>query len=179
MGFAWPRTAWRENSLPTAEFFDDFAQCGHVDMNEFQPVVQILAKGALLDGGFQVLIGSRDYPDVDQDGLSSSNTVDRSLLKRPQCFGLCRQAQFADCIKEERAAVSCFEFPVRRSTPVATPLSIRNNSLSTKLSGNAAQLSATNGRPSSRTIIMERLGHELLAGSAFALDQQSTELSRI
>ena len=62
--------------------------------------------------------------------------------------------------------------PSRRSAaPVKAPFSWPNSSLSSSVSGSAAQLTAMNGFAPAGREVVERLGDQLLAGAALALDQ--------
>ena len=62
--------------------------------------------------------------------------------------------------------------PSRRSAaPVKAPFSWPNSSLSSRVSGSAAQLTAMNGLPAPGREVVDALGHQLLAGAALALDQ--------
>ncbi len=62
--------------------------------------------------------------------------------------------------------------PSRRSAaPVKAPFSWPNSSLSSSVSGRAAQLTVTNGRRCRGREVVDRPGHQLLAGAALALDQ--------
>ena len=55
--------------------------------------------------------------------------------------------------------------------PVKAPFSWPNSSLSSSVSGSAAQLITTIGLSARAAGPMQGLGHELLAGAALALDQ--------
>ena len=70
------------------------------------------------------------------------------LLQHVQQLRLQRERHLADLVEEERAAVGLLEAgPARRAAaPVNAPCAWPNSSLSSRCSGSAAQLTATNGR---------------------------------
>src|SRR5262245_35027175 len=74
-----------------------------------QPVEQILAEGARLNHGAQVAIGCGDEPDVDAVRRGRTDTLYLPLLDRAQQLGLHVQRQFADFVKEQRAAMCDLE----------------------------------------------------------------------
>ena len=66
----------------------------------------------------------------------------------------------------------CSNLPMRRrSAPVKAPFSWPNSSLSSSVSGMAAQLRARNGALALRAVLVDGPGHQLLAGAALAGDQ--------
>ena len=65
-----------------------------------------------------------------------------------------------------------------RSAPVNAPFSWPNNSLSSSVSGMAAQLMARNGRVGPLAVLIDRPGDQLLAGAALAADQHGDVLRR-
>ena len=79
----------------------------------------------------------------------------------------------ADLVQEQRAPARPRRSRPsrRRSAPVNAPFSWPNSSLSSRLSGTAAQFTATNGPPAPAARPVDRPGDELLAGAALAQQQ--------
>ena len=123
-------------------------------------------------------MGRRHQAHVDRDRLLAADAHDLALLQRAQQLDLQRGVHVADLVEEQRAAVGQLELAARaRCTPVATPPSMPNSSLSSSDSGSAAQLSAISGpvRPESE---VDELGHQLLAGAALAAHQHADAARR-
>ena len=71
----------------------------------------------------------------------------------------------------------CSNLPMRRrSAPVKAPFSWPNSSLSSKLSGMAAQLRARNGCLGPGAVLVDGAGDQFLAGAALAGDQHGDVL---
>ena len=94
--------------------------------------------------------------------------------KSPYCSdaqerGLHRGRELANLVEEKRAAVGAARSArLARSAPVNAPFWWPNSSDSRRVSGNAAQLTTTNGFEAARgPVEVERFGHEL-PGSALA-----------
>ncbi len=83
------------------------------------------------------------------------------------------ERQLADLVEEERAAARPARSARawRRSAPVKAPRSWPKSSLSTSVSGIAAQLTATNGAPARGDSACSAAREELLAGAALAGQQ--------
>ncbi len=80
-------------------------------------------------------------------GRVSPSQVDLALLQHAQQFRLQAQRQLADFVQQQCSAVRYLKFSrLRRDpAPVKAPRTWPNNSLSSRLSGNAEQFTATNG----------------------------------
>ena len=79
-------------------------------------------------------------------GRGAADARELALLEHAQELGLHRQRQLADLVEEQRAAVGGLEqADLRSRAPVKAPFSWPNSSLSSSVSGIAAQLTATNG----------------------------------
>ena len=81
-----------------------FAQRRHVDPDDAQPVIQILAELAFGDALFEVGVGRREHADVHLLRLGLADRHDLLLLEKPQQLGLDVERQIADFVEEQRAA---------------------------------------------------------------------------
>ena len=61
--------------------FAPLAHWRHANLDDFQPVVEILAKLALLDHRFEILVGRRDYPHVHAQRLIAADALEHLLLQ--------------------------------------------------------------------------------------------------
>ena len=105
---------------------------------------------------------------------------DLALLEHAQELRLHRRRHLADLVEEDRAAAR----PPRRGprwscvAPVNAPRRWPKSSLSSSVSGSAAQLTATNG-PSARALgAVDAARDQLLAGAGLALDQHRRSATR-
>ena len=87
------------------------AQRRHVDEDDREPVVEVLAERALADLGQQILVRRRDDADVDVDRAVAADAGDPALLQRAEHLRLRVEAHVADLVEEERAAVGLLELP--------------------------------------------------------------------
>src|SRR5438270_10581018 len=79
---------------------------------------KVLAKAALLYLLFQFAVRSHNYPNIDLDGLVSTNALHFALLKYAQQLGLHGQRHVADLVQKECALMCLLKFsdmPRRRS----------------------------------------------------------------
>ena len=85
------------------------AQGGHHDGDCAEPVVQILAELALLDGIHEVDIRCGYDSDIGFKDLRGADTDEFAGLKHPQELGLGCKREFSDFIEEESAPVGLLE----------------------------------------------------------------------
>ncbi len=123
------------------------AQRRRSDRNHIQPVIQILPEFARLDRLLQVLVGRSDHPRVERQQAVSSQPFEFALLQHPQQLGLQQRSHLPDFVEEQRPVLGRLRTcpSCTPTAPVNAPFSWPNNSLSSKASGMAAQLMATNG----------------------------------
>ena len=118
-------------------------------------------------------MGRGDDAHVDVDGPGAAHTLEAALLEHAQHLRLGLGRHVADLVEEDGAAVGRLEAALRRaSAPVKAPFSWPKSSLSTSSRLMAAQFTATKGG-CLRAAVVERLGHQLLAGAALAPDQHA------
>ena len=74
-----------------------------------EAVEEILAEAAILDRGFEILIGGGDDADIDVDLAVTAETVEGLAVEDAQQFHLSLRLQFADFVEEKSAFVGQFE----------------------------------------------------------------------
>ena len=125
------------------------AQRRQIDRKYIEPVKKILAKGALGDLGFEVLVGSGYNPDVHFYGPGGAKRLEFPFLQNAQKLCLGDRRKLPHFVEEDAAALGLFESSraAALSRPVNAPFSWPNSSLSRSVSGIAAQLTWTIGPP--------------------------------
>jgi hypothetical protein len=118
---------------------------GGAEREDVQPVVEVLAQLADLDGFHRVDVGRRDHAHVNRLLHAPAEAPELPLLQHPQQLDLSRGRHLANLIEEQRAAIRELETalpPVRRAGE--RPFSWPKISLSRRVSGIAAQLMPMN-----------------------------------
>src|ERR671924_1387346 len=80
-----------------------------MDTEHGEPIVEVVAKAATLDGGEKVSIGRRDQTDIRRERRRSAHPLVAALLKNAEQLGLERERQLADFVEKERAALGQLE----------------------------------------------------------------------
>src|SRR5882724_8239001 len=88
------------------------AQRRNVELQSADPVVEILAEPALLNGGAQLAVGGGDEADVDGAVLDVAEAAEAFLFEHLQEAGLDLRVHVADLVEEDRAEVGHFEQPL-------------------------------------------------------------------
>ncbi len=86
------------------------AQRRNANLDHLDAEVQVLAKLALGDHRFEVLVGRRDDPDVGGERLIAADPLELLLLQHAQELGLGLHIHVADFVEEQGAAVRGLEF---------------------------------------------------------------------
>ena len=84
--------------------FEPLAQRRDVDPQHVEPVVEVLAEGALGDLLQQVPLGRGDDPHVGLDGRRAADPLEHLLLDRPEQLRLLLQGDVVDVVEVEGAA---------------------------------------------------------------------------
>jgi hypothetical protein len=99
-----------------------------------------------VQASLEVLIRRCHEAHIDRHRLCSTHSLYFSLLQHPQQLGLRRSRQIANLVKEKGATVRHLEFAdLAAERAGERAFLVANSSDSTRLSGSAAQLTATNG----------------------------------
>src|SRR5262249_40529752 len=137
-----------------------------------EPIIEVLAKAAVLDCRFQLPISRRNQSNVGFNRRGSPNTFEFTLLQHTQQFGLERGGEFPYLIEEDSSSLSYFQLAfLLRNRPCESALLVAEEFAFEQCFG---QRRAVNGhkrllRP--RAILMDGACHQLLAGARFASNQ--------
>ena len=97
--------------MRAGEVFLAVAQGGDEEGDDVEAVEEVLAKIALGDFVFEVLVGGGDDADIDVDGVGGADGEETLLVQGPQDLGLCFEAHVTDLVEEKGAAIRSFEGP--------------------------------------------------------------------
>ena len=124
------------------------AQRRDAQLDDAQPVVEILPEAPRVHLRQQVAVGGRHHAHVHLAAPVLSHPPHLALLQRAQELHLHGRRHLADLVQEERAAVGRLEQarPILRGAGEGA-LGVAEQLASSRLSGTAPQLMATNGRP--------------------------------
>ena len=141
----------------------------HVDVDDVQPVEEVIAEFLLLDLLCEILVGRAHDPDVDLDGERRADPLDLSFLQHTEKLRLHRQAHLADLIKEDGALVGELEAtpPLRHRAGERALLMAEELGLEERLRQGGARHLHHRAR-AAVGVVVERLRDQLLAGAALA-----------
>ena len=148
------------------------AQRREVDLDDAQPVVEVLAESPLGDELLQVAVRRRDDPDVDLLGVGGAERTDLAVLEHAQQPDLHAGLRLADLVEKDRAAVGDLEeaLLVGMGTGERAALVAEELALEQRLGQRAAVLGHELLVPA-RARIMDGAGEQILAGAGLARQQ--------
>jgi hypothetical protein len=102
----------RNSSASRGDVARAHAQRRHLEANDVEPVVEVLAEEPVGDHGAQVTVGGRDDPHVHPQRLVAAHALEFALLQEAQELHLDRPRDLADLVQEQRAARRALEAPL-------------------------------------------------------------------
>ena len=95
------------------------AQGRNQNLNHVQPEIEVLAERAFLHRLAQILVGGRDYPQVQVNILEAAQAAEGLIFQHAQQLGLQHEGNLADFVQEQRAFIGQFEDAalLRRARP--------------------------------------------------------------
>ena len=93
------------------DFVAAFAQRGDGEADDVQAVEEVLAKPSLLDQVIQTAVGGGDDADVDGERRRLAEGADLARLEKAQQLRLQVEAELADFVEKERAALGGADEP--------------------------------------------------------------------
>ncbi|CEL31694.1 hypothetical protein SRM1_05063 [Pseudomonas fluorescens] len=138
-----------------------------------EPVIQILAKTAVLDSLQKIAVSRTDDPHVDSFRLAADRHH-LPVLKHAQETGLQGQRHVADFIKEQCAAIGLLKFAAHAVLARAgkTASAIAEQLTFDQAFRNRRAIEGNEGFARALTGLMHGLGESLFAGARFTIDQQ-------
>jgi hypothetical protein len=89
---------------------------GHVQRDHDQPMVEVLAKSAVIHLLREIAVWGSYDPDIDADRIRTAQSRKLALLQNTQELGLEIEQQISNLIQKERSAVGLLETPTRSRT---------------------------------------------------------------
>ena len=148
------------------------AQRRQREMNDAEPIEQVLAEFPFFAQLAQVAVGGRDDARIHGDPLVGTDPLNLVRLQHAQQLHLPCQGQLADFVEEDGAGVRALEFAlaIGRCAGECAPAMPEQLGLQ-QIVGNGPAVDG-NERPVGPVPVgMDHLGHQLLAGAALAVDQ--------
>ena len=144
----------------------------HRQLDHVQPVVEVAAEGSLRHHILKIFIGRRQHPHVHPGGFGASHSLELPFLKHPQQFDLKMLGQFPDLIEKDGAAIRRFKqagflrhCAGKSTAHVAEQLAFQ------QIVRNCPAVYHFEGPVGAGAEIVDRPGHQFLAGAALAIDQ--------
>ena len=161
------------------QVLEPLAQRRHADLDDVEPVVQVLPELAGQHLGAEVLVGRTQQPHVDRLLADGAHRPHRALLDRAQQLGLHRQRQVADLVEEQRAAVGRLEeafavFGRTREGALAVAEELRFQ----QLLRDRTAVDGDEGLRAARTHFVDRACDQFLAGAGLAVDEHRRHAAR-
>lgn len=144
----------------------------HLDTEDMQPVIEILAKTPFLDCAPEVNVRGRDHPDIDFKLARAPDPLNPPLLQKAQQVHLKIQRQIADFIEKNGTARSRFDLadlPLGRARERA--LFVAEQLRLDQRRRNRTAVDRNEGAVATVGSGMDGLGRQFLAASAFAPNQ--------
>jgi hypothetical protein len=148
------------------------AQRGQVDGQDVESIEQVFAELALTDHLQRIAIGGADDADIDLAQMAIADARQRAGLEEAEELGLQREIHFPDFIEEEGAAIG--EFGCALAIFMGAGKGAAGNPEQFAFHQVARNGGAVDGNEAlalARTLSMQRLGADILAGPALAGDE--------
>ncbi len=148
------------------------AERRELDVNDVDPVEQILAEPLLGDLVFQVAVRRRHDARVERDLFVSSHGAKRALLQGAKQLGLHSQGHLADLVEKERAAAGLQEEAAARLPGVGEgALHVAEELTLQDVFGHRGAVDGDERALRPGAARVDRPGRELLSGAALAGDE--------
>ncbi|MNZ11188.1 hypothetical protein D3C78_280510 [compost metagenome] len=156
------------------DVFHPLAQRRHLDGEDVEAVVEILAEAAGLDHLFEVLVGGGDDAHVDVLGLVAADPLEGALLQHAQQLDLHLQRHVADLVEEQGAAVGQFEAPCPAGDGTGEGALLMAEELAfQQFRRDGAAVDRHERRFAALGMVVQVARHHFLAGAGFAEDQHA------
>src|SRR5262249_4308845 len=148
------------------------AQWGQSELHHLQAVQEVLSERPLSNARGEVDVGRRDQTEVGAHELRAAETPELALLEDAEQLRLCVQGQVPDLVEEQRGAVCQLEHAraPRVGAGERTPLVAEELALE-GAGRNRVAVERHQVVPATRAQPVEDTGHQLLARSRLAGDQ--------
>jgi len=164
--------ALREVVDQRRDLFGPLAQGRYHDLEDVQPVVEVLSELAGRHGLLQVLVGGRDDSDVHLDRGVAPDPRELPVLQDVEELGLERRVEIADLVEEDGAVVGRLELADLELMGAGEgPALVAEQLRLQQLARDRRAVDLHEGPPVARGMVVDRPGDEVLARAGFAADQ--------
>ena len=141
---------------------------GEEEGHHSKPIIKIPTEGPGVNRGLKVPVCCSNHPDIDLEGLRSSDSFKLLLLQNTQKLDLHGGRDFSNLVKEEGASGGEFEssWLARHSPSKGPPYMPEELGLKDTL-GKGRTVHLDKGTILPGAVFMDRMGNELLSRSAF------------
>src|SRR5262249_12673281 len=154
------------------DVFRALAQRWHVDREDVQPIVEVVAEAVLVDHPEESAVGRRDHPNVHLDGPRAAEVLEFLLLEDPQKLRLELEGNLADLVEEERPAVRHLEAAELLSDRPGERAALVTEELALEQARRDRRAVYLDERPiTADARIIDGGGPQLLAGAGLAQDE--------
>ena len=148
------------------------AQRRELQVDDVEAVEEILAERPLLHLVGKVAVGGREDADVDRHRPGAADAVDHALLDGAQQLGLQAHVHLGDLVEQQRAAVGLLELAdAARDGAGEGALLVAEELALQQVFGDRGAVDRDEGRVAPVRLHVDVARHHLLAGAAFAGDQ--------
>ena len=166
------RVAVDEELREVRDLVAPLAQRRHGDLDDLEPVVEILAELAPQHHLLEIAVGRRDHPDVDVDVLVAAELGELRVLEDVEQLGLQRRFHLADLVEEDGAGVGLFELAdARRGGAGEGALLVAEQLAFEQLTRQRGAVHLDERPVLARRTLVDGARHELLADAALAADE--------
>ena len=143
-----------------------------MDVDDVEPVVEVVAELLLLDAFLEVLVRRADDADIHLDRQVRADALELALLEDAQQLRLGRHGHLADLVEEDRALIGHLEAATALGHRTGERTLLMTEELGLEEGLWERSTRDLDERPGAAVRVeMERLGDELLAGAALAGDE--------
>ncbi len=148
------------------------AQCRHRELDDIEPIIEVIAEIALLDLGLERFVAGRQNTRVDARLFAAADRAHGLFLDDAQQLDLHRQRQVGDLVEKQGASVGGLKqaFLVGVGAGEAA-LDVAEELAFHQFRGNRAAVDRHEGLFGARTQIVDQPGGEFLAGAGIAADE--------
>jgi hypothetical protein len=139
-----------------------------------EPVVKVFTKGGVLNHGGEVTVGGGDDADVDVDGSSGADLGEVSFLENAKELDLNFQGELTDFVKEEGSTIGRFDDArLAGQSSGKGAANMAEEFRFDEIRRNSTAVDGDEGAVATAAIVMNRPSDKLLAGTGFALNENS------
>ena len=151
------------------------AQGRHVEGDDVEAEVEVLAERPPADLVLELLVGGRDHPHVHGHRGGAAHRLDLLLLEGAQDLGLGLQGHVPHLVEEQGAPVGQLELALARGQgPGERALGVAEELALDEVLGDGGAVHLDEGARGAAALVVDVAGHELLARAVLAEDEPST-----